>query len=161
MQEEIGKACMTMSSECSKALKKISTTIKAMACSKPCYINIHIGSSKEAMEKLKIWLDSDSVIRRGEKLPELVSVATVGALLGGIVECTEEIAEAANELACLARFEGAIELCDRGNEVMLTEGKNSEGCTDHVVIAVPECITDDGDLNSIDNLEMNGQNVEV
>ncbi|KAL8129969.1 hypothetical protein V2J09_019124 [Rumex salicifolius] len=144
-----------MSSECSKALKQIATSIKATARPRAHSIGAHIQSSKEAMEKLRLWrLHSANVIHGDNKL------IFVGAVLGGIVECTEEIAEVANELASLARFEEVVGLSGSGNGQMESESM-SLGCPDQIAIAIVDPEREvDGDLCAL-GLEINGPNVEV
>lgn len=100
VREKIRESCMKMSSESSKALYELSSTIKTMTRSST--VLSHIANAKTASEDLKsllgteLWQDADFL--------RVVLAATVALLLIDVVTSTEKIAEAVHELASLARF---------------------------------------------------------
>ncbi|CAI0541577.1 unnamed protein product [Linum tenue] len=89
-----------MSRECGRALKEMSTAIKAMC--QPCASDVHIEASKAAAKGLNSLLKSG--IWEGIDLLQVTPVATVASLLIDVVNCTEKIADAVAELASKAEF---------------------------------------------------------
>ncbi|TYK28107.1 aluminum-activated malate transporter 2-like [Cucumis melo var. makuwa] len=95
---------MEMSMESGKVLRKLVSSIREMT--QPTQAEIHIHNSKAAAKKLKASLKSSRVWENCDLLT-LVPAATIGSLLIDVVDCTEKIAEAVQELASLAHFKRA------------------------------------------------------
>ncbi|KAK9727060.1 hypothetical protein RND81_05G255400 [Saponaria officinalis] len=100
--EQIKEACTLMSYESSKALKKLSKSLKSMKHPSTT-VNAHIVSSKAAVKTLNTLLKSGSLWLESELL-QIIPLATVASLLIDIVDCTEQIAASAHDLATLAQF---------------------------------------------------------
>lgn len=95
---------MEMSIESGKALRQLVSSIREMT--QPTQAEIHTHNSKAAAKKLKASLRSSRLWEDCDLLT-LIPAATVGSLLVDVVECTEKIAEAVQELASLAHFKSA------------------------------------------------------
>ncbi|CAO2817790.1 unnamed protein product [Amaranthus hypochondriacus] len=99
MKAEFQEACIKMSIESSKALN-LSVAIKKM--SQPSNPKPHVQNAKQAAQNLKLLLTAN--IWKNLNLSEVTSDITVGTLLVDMVGCTEDIADAVNELGTLAKF---------------------------------------------------------
>ncbi|KAK7324835.1 hypothetical protein VNO77_28709 [Canavalia gladiata] len=99
-RRRIEEACKNISLESGKALKESSMIVKKMA--KSSMANPHVENAKNASESLK------SVLRgnpwEGADHLEIIPAATVASLLIDVVICVENICEAVDELASLAKF---------------------------------------------------------
>lgn len=104
IRTEIQEPCMEMSVESGKALRQLVSSIREMT--QPTQAEIHTHKSKAAAKKLKASLRSSSLWENCDLLT-LIPAATVGSLLIDVVDCTEKIAEAVQELACLAHFKSS------------------------------------------------------
>ncbi|KAL9228620.1 hypothetical protein vseg_004176 [Gypsophila vaccaria] len=100
--EQIKESCTLMSLESSKALRKLSKSLRSMKHPSTT-VNAHIVSSKAAVKTLNNLLKSGSSWQESELL-QIVPLATVASLLIDIVDCTEQIATSAHDLATLAYF---------------------------------------------------------
>ena len=89
-----------MSSESSKALKAISSSIKTMTDPSPA--KCHIENSKTATKDLKIALETISL--EDAELLAIIPVATVASILEEITKSVEKIYESVSELSLLAHF---------------------------------------------------------
>lgn len=88
-----------MSKECSKAIKILSSSIKAMTI--PSAADSHIYNAKTAANDLTMSLGTSQW--QGNIL-EITPVATVASLLIEVICCTVKIEESVAELASLANF---------------------------------------------------------
>ncbi|XP_004139140.1 aluminum-activated malate transporter 2 [Cucumis sativus] len=104
IRAEIQEPCMEMSMESGKTLRKLVSSIREM--NQPTQAEIHIHNSKAAAKKLKASLKSSRMWENCDLLT-LIPAATIGSLLIDVVDCTEKIAEAVQELASLAHFKSA------------------------------------------------------
>ncbi|OMO82565.1 Aluminum-activated malate transporter [Corchorus capsularis] len=105
-KNKISEPCKRMSSECGKALKALSTSIKTMKDPSPA--NSHIENSKAAMKDLKFALKAAS-LEDSDDFLAIVPAATVASILVEIVNCVEKISEAVNELSLQAHFSKTVE----------------------------------------------------
>ncbi|XP_023531834.1 aluminum-activated malate transporter 2-like [Cucurbita pepo subsp. pepo] len=101
IQTEIQETCMEMSMESGKALRQLVSSIRELT--QPTQAQIYTQNSKSAAKRLKTSLRSSHFWEDCDFLT-LVPAATVGLLLIDVVECTEKISEAVQELASLAHF---------------------------------------------------------
>ncbi|KAG6588243.1 Aluminum-activated malate transporter 2, partial [Cucurbita argyrosperma subsp. sororia] len=101
IQTEIQETCMEMSMESGKALRQLVSSIRELT--QPTQAQIYTQNSKSAAKRLKTSLRSSHFWEDCDFLT-LVPAATVGLLLVDVVECTEKISEAVQELASLAHF---------------------------------------------------------
>ncbi|XP_022930938.1 aluminum-activated malate transporter 2-like isoform X1 [Cucurbita moschata] len=101
IQTEIQETCMEMSMESGKALRQLVSSIRELT--QPTQAQIYTQNSKSAAKRLKTSLRSSDFWEDCDFLT-LVPAATVGLLLVDVVECTEKISEAVQELASLAHF---------------------------------------------------------
>ncbi|CAO2840911.1 unnamed protein product [Amaranthus hypochondriacus] len=99
MKAEFQEACIKMSVESSKALNELSIAIKKMSQPKA---KPHVQNAKKAAQNLKLLLSAN--IWKSFNFSDVTSDITVGTLLVDMVGCTEDIADAINELATLAKF---------------------------------------------------------
>ncbi|XP_038880245.1 aluminum-activated malate transporter 2-like [Benincasa hispida] len=104
IRREIQESCMEMSIESGKALRQLVSSIREMT--QPTQAEIHTHNSKAAAKKLKASLRSSRLWEHCDPLT-LIPAATIGSLLIDVVDCTEKIAEAVQELASLAHFNSA------------------------------------------------------
>ncbi|KAJ1384792.1 Aluminum-activated malate transporter [Sesbania bispinosa] len=104
-KSEVKKSCTKMSSESSKALKAISSSIKTMT--EPSAAKFHIENSKTAIEELKIALET--VCLEDAELLAIVPVATVASILVEITKSVEKIYESVSVLSNLAHFKSSVE----------------------------------------------------
>ncbi|XP_028797378.1 aluminum-activated malate transporter 2 [Neltuma alba] len=126
----IQEACSAMSLESAKALKELGVALSTMK--KPCSADTHISNSKSAAKSLNSLLKSS--LWKETDLLSVLPAATVASLLSDIVACTEEIAEAVNELPSLMEFE-TVETAKPPNRTQSTpHGDNNP----HVVILVED-----------------------
>ncbi|KAK9727059.1 hypothetical protein RND81_05G255300 [Saponaria officinalis] len=98
--------CSKMSIEVGKALKELSSSIRKM--SQPSKAKSHIHNAKQATQSLNSILKSND-ISKTFNLSDVTRVATVGSTLADVVTCTEQIAEAVQELASLAKFKSVAD----------------------------------------------------
>ncbi|XP_023006118.1 aluminum-activated malate transporter 2-like isoform X1 [Cucurbita maxima] len=101
IQTEIQETCMEMSMESGKALRQLVSSIRELT--QPTRAQIYTHNSKSAAKRLKTSLRSSHLWEDCDFLT-LIPAATVGLLLVDVVECTEKISEAVQELASLAHF---------------------------------------------------------
>lgn len=87
--------------ESGKALRQLVSSIRELT--QPTQAQIYTQNSKSAAKRLKTSLRSSHFWEDCDFLT-LVPAATVGLLLIDVVECTEKISEAVQELASLAHF---------------------------------------------------------
>ncbi|KAJ9189298.1 hypothetical protein P3X46_000608 [Hevea brasiliensis] len=98
---QVKEHCTMISLECGKALKELSSSIRMMIRAETTLL--HIGNSKIAAENLKslfisgLWKEADPL----ERAP----ATAVASLLLEVIECTERISNAVQELASLAGFQ--------------------------------------------------------
>ncbi|KAG6590137.1 Aluminum-activated malate transporter 2, partial [Cucurbita argyrosperma subsp. sororia] len=104
IQTQIQEPCMEMSMETGKALRQLVSSIREMT--QPTLAEIHTNNSKAAAKKLKASLKSSRLWENCDLLT-LIPAANVGTLLVDVVDITEKIAEAVQELASLAHFKAA------------------------------------------------------
>uniref|UniRef100_A0A7N0RFZ8 Aluminum-activated malate transporter n=1 Tax=Kalanchoe fedtschenkoi TaxID=63787 RepID=A0A7N0RFZ8_KALFE len=106
LRVRIQEPCMNISMECSNCLKKLSLSIKSM--SQPSPMETHISASKTESENLKYMLQSSLWQETKSDLLRVIQAVAMGSLLMDIAKCTEEIAEAVQELATMAGFEPEV-----------------------------------------------------
>ncbi|KAI4322476.1 hypothetical protein L6164_022168 [Bauhinia variegata] len=97
----IQEACSEMCLESAKALKELALVVKTMT--KSSIAETHIDTSRSATKSLKELLHSN--LWNEAALLAVIPVATVVSLLTDIVNYTEQIADAVNELASLTHFD--------------------------------------------------------
>ncbi|KAL9673333.1 hypothetical protein QQ045_029589 [Rhodiola kirilowii] len=102
LRVKIQEPCIKISMECSNCLKKLSSSIKSM--SQPSQIDAHIINSKIESENLKSMFRNSLWKQTESDLLSVIQALAMGSLLMDIVKCTEEIAQAVQELAKLAKF---------------------------------------------------------
>ncbi|XP_022141989.1 aluminum-activated malate transporter 2-like isoform X2 [Momordica charantia] len=107
IRTEITEPCIEMSIESGKALRQLVSSIREMT--RPTKSEIHIHNSKAAAKKLRTSLRSSRLWEDCDLLT-LIPAATTGSLLVDVVECSEKIAEAVQELASLAHFKTVVSL---------------------------------------------------
>ncbi|MCL7023326.1 hypothetical protein MKW94_018159 [Papaver nudicaule] len=100
----ITQSCMEISIESGKGLQEISSAIKKMTY--PFTVSAHIMKAKNAADDLHTALEAVT-LENTNILEDVMPAASVTSLLIEIIECTENIAESVNELACFAKFKGA------------------------------------------------------
>ncbi|CAL1403787.1 unnamed protein product [Linum trigynum] len=126
VRDKIKEPGTKMSRECGRALKEMSTAIKAMC--QPCAADAHIEAAKAAAKGLNSLLKSG--IWEGIDLLQVTPVATVASLLIDVVNCTEKIADAVAELASKAEFKRLSDGSTPSPEKLVRRG--------HVAITVEE-----------------------
>ncbi|MED6111715.1 hypothetical protein PIB30_054892 [Stylosanthes scabra] len=102
---KVEEPCKIMSSESSKALKAISSSMKAMTA--PSAAKCHIENSKTAAKLLKITLETISV--DDAELIAIIPTATIASILEEITKSVEKVYESAHELSLLAHFKNNVE----------------------------------------------------
>ncbi|XP_074268115.1 aluminum-activated malate transporter 2-like [Silene latifolia] len=128
--------CSKMSIESGKALKELSFAIKEMT--EPSKANAHIQNAKKSAQDLNELLKSN--LWENINLLDVTRVATVASLLNEVVTCTEEIAEAVQRLATLAKFTSIVDdnkvAVQDGNSKMLNQlsSMKSRSSTSYVII---------------------------
>ncbi|KAE9464204.1 hypothetical protein C3L33_03888, partial [Rhododendron williamsianum] len=129
---------MKMSLESGKALKELALAIKTFA--QPSSVDVHIESSKRAVDELKTVLEA--VSRKEDDLLKMIPSLTVSSILTDIVKCVEKIDESVHELSRQAQFKNAVvgtvspdkpQLLRRGIIKPLNEG---DGDGEHVIVMV-------------------------
>ncbi|KAF7148824.1 hypothetical protein RHSIM_Rhsim03G0066100 [Rhododendron simsii] len=101
---KIQQLCMKMSLESGKALKELALAIKTFA--PPSSVDVHIESSKRAVDELKTVLEP--VSRKGDDLLGMIPSLIVSSILTDIVKCVEKIDESIHELSRQAQFKNAV-----------------------------------------------------
>ncbi|KAL2331887.1 hypothetical protein Fmac_019468 [Flemingia macrophylla] len=100
-RRRIQESSTNISMESGKALKESSLMLKHMA--KPSSIrNAHVANAKTAAESLKSVLRTNPW--EGADNLEIIAVATVASLLIDVVVCVDNICQAVDEVATLAKF---------------------------------------------------------
>ncbi|MED6106171.1 hypothetical protein PIB30_002622 [Stylosanthes scabra] len=97
---KVEEPCKIMSSESSKALKAISSSMKAMTA--PSAAKCHIEKSKTAAKLLRITLETISL--DDAELIAVIPIATIASILEEITKSVEKVYESAHELSLLAHF---------------------------------------------------------
>ncbi|XP_058205326.1 aluminum-activated malate transporter 8-like [Rhododendron vialii] len=137
-QRKIQEPCMKMSLESGKALKELALAIKTFA--QPSSVDVHIESSKRAVDELKTVLEA--VSRKEDDLLKMIPSLTVSSILADIVKCVEKIDESVHELSRQAQFKNAVvgtvspdkpQLLRRGIVKPLNDG---DGDGEHVIVMV-------------------------
>ncbi|XP_021720563.1 aluminum-activated malate transporter 2-like [Chenopodium quinoa] len=123
--------CMKISAESGNALNELSIAIKKM--NKPSKANPHLQNAKQAAENLNLMLNSN--IWKNLNLSDVTPAATVANLLADVVSCTEDIAEAVQELASLAKFKD-VKVSPKIEKAKLTnQGSTKRRCVaNHVIL---------------------------
>ncbi|KAG9444433.1 hypothetical protein H6P81_015773 [Aristolochia fimbriata] len=106
-QEQIQAPCTKMSTECSQALKELSTGIRTM--SKPITAAHHVAAAKTGAAELRTALKTALVLENSSLL-EVLPMVTTASLLVEIIGHTEKLAECVNELANEAKFKNGAEV---------------------------------------------------
>lgn len=119
VKEKLQEQCITMSKESGKALKELSVALTQMRA--PSNAKPHIQNAKQAAEKLNMLLTSIMWKDINLSVSDVTPASTVASLLVEVVNCTEEIDKAVQELASLASFKSTHVDVDNGNEVIGTE----------------------------------------
>ncbi|OIV92282.1 hypothetical protein TanjilG_00300 [Lupinus angustifolius] len=143
---KIQEPCTKMSSESSKALKAISSSMKTMT--DPSAAKCHIENSKAATKDLKIALET--ILLEDVEVLAIISVATVAAILEEITKSVDKIYESVSQLSHLAHFKSVESnvspekpplgpLLHRGIINPVVDIYNS----DHVEIMIQDIITTD------------------
>lgn len=102
-QSEIQEFCRKTSSESSKALKALASSIKNMA--DPSVSIPFVEASKNAVKDFKITFKAATLSTNDiVDLQAIVPAATVASILIEIVKTVEKIADSVNELASSANF---------------------------------------------------------
>ncbi|KAG5556449.1 hypothetical protein RHGRI_006897 [Rhododendron griersonianum] len=101
---KIQQPCMKMSLESRKALKELALAIKTFA--PPSSVDVHIESSKKAVDELKTVLEV--VSRKGDDLLGMIPSLIVSSILTDIVKCVEKIDESIHELSRQAQFKNVV-----------------------------------------------------
>lgn len=96
---------MRMSTESSKALMQLSSTLSNMTISMSDQPKIHIQNSKDAATDLKNILESFSL--HDNHLQQIMQLFVVSSTLMDIIESIEKISMCINELSQKARFKKA------------------------------------------------------
>ncbi|KAI4334182.1 hypothetical protein L6164_018902 [Bauhinia variegata] len=97
---KIQESCRNVSSECGKALKESSLSVRNMIMSTGP--NPHVANAKNAAESLKFILRTNPW--EGADLLQITQAAGVASLLIDVVGSIEKICQAIDELASLAKF---------------------------------------------------------
>uniref|UniRef100_A0A803LXN1 Aluminum-activated malate transporter n=1 Tax=Chenopodium quinoa TaxID=63459 RepID=A0A803LXN1_CHEQI len=127
--------CMKISAESGNALNELSIAIKKM--NKPSKAKPHLQKAKQAAENLNLMLKSN--IWKNLNLSDVTPAATVANLLADVVSCTEDIAEAVQELASLAKFKDVkdVKVSPQIEKAKLTnQGSTKRRCVanNHVIL---------------------------
>ncbi|XP_030531768.1 aluminum-activated malate transporter 8-like [Rhodamnia argentea] len=105
-KKRIQEPCMKITSESSKALGMLVSAIKLTT--DPSLASLYLHNSEVAVDNLKILLKTTPL--EDTELLSIVPAATVASVLIQVVRCVEEIYEAVNELAHLAKFKSPPKL---------------------------------------------------
>lgn len=154
IQSKIQESCENISSESSKALKALASSIKKMTDPSPA--NSHIEASKKAVKDLENALKEASL--NTLDFQAIVPAATVASTLIEIVKCIEKISGSVTDLSNLAHFkevepnvspEGkASHLLHRGSVNPVLDGDSN-----HVVITIDEETVDSLETEKNQNLK--------
>lgn len=154
IQSKIQESCENISSESSKALKALASSIKKMTDPSPA--NSHIEASKKAVKDLENALKEASL--NTLDLQAIVPAATVASTLIEIVKCIEKISGSVTDLSNRAHFkevepnvspEGkASHLLHRGSVNPVLDGDSN-----HVVITIDEETVDSLETEKNQNLK--------
>ncbi|KAH7855228.1 hypothetical protein Vadar_022617 [Vaccinium darrowii] len=134
-QRKIQEPCMKMSLESGKALKELAMAIKTFA--QPSCVDVHIESSKRAMNELKTVLKA--VSRKEYDLLKIVPSLTVSSILTDIVKCVEKISESIHELSRQAQFKNIVVGTEKPQLLrggVVTPIADGDGDGDHVIVMV-------------------------
>ncbi|KAI8562925.1 hypothetical protein RHMOL_Rhmol03G0073700 [Rhododendron molle] len=101
---KIQEPCMKMILESRKALKELALAIRAFA--PPSSVDVHIESSKRAVDELKTVLEAVST--KEDDLLKMIPSLIVSSILTDIVKCVEKIDESVHELSRQALFKIAV-----------------------------------------------------
>lgn len=101
LQETMKEACKNLSYELGKVLLEVALGLKKMK--KTSIIKTQFTEAKVAAQELKSLLQDRSLWEKFNFL-DILPVATVASMLIDIVDCVENIIEAAHELASMAGF---------------------------------------------------------
>lgn len=96
------ESCKNISSETGKALKEISVAVKTMTRQR--HPDIHLNNARKCVVELKSHLQDHVLWMSNEDFLSILPCGTVASLLIDVVDCTEKVAEAVNELARLVNF---------------------------------------------------------
>ncbi|KAL1821209.1 hypothetical protein ACET3Z_016078 [Daucus carota] len=134
--KRIAEPCMKVSSESSKALKELASSLRAMK--RPSTTSAHIHNCKAAIADLRAALEAASP--DSANLVEMIPSIAVGSLLCDISKCVEKISESIHELSDKANFESAkltqsSHIIHRGSVKPLT-GDTRHGNDDNYVPVV-------------------------
>ncbi|OIW04040.1 hypothetical protein TanjilG_24151 [Lupinus angustifolius] len=110
---KIKESCTIISSECGKTLKEASLMVKHMTMSS--MHNSHVANAKNAIQTIKSILRTNPW--EGVDYDEIIQVSTLASLLIDVVNCIQNICEAVDELASLAKFQPSQLLHHRGTVV--------------------------------------------
>ncbi|XP_035544775.1 aluminum-activated malate transporter 8-like [Juglans regia] len=129
-----------ISSESSKALQALATSIKTMT--NPSVADSHVEISKTAINEFEIALKADLVVLENVNVLAIIPIASVTSILIEITRCVEKICESVHELSCLAHFKSVEpsvapekpQLLHRGSIKPLLDGNMRS--IDHVTITV-------------------------
>ncbi|KAI4334180.1 hypothetical protein L6164_018900 [Bauhinia variegata] len=128
----IQEACSEISLESARALKELALAVKTMT--KSSFAETHIDASKSATKSLKLLLQS-SLWKEAEILA-VIPVATVASLLIDIVDFTQQISDAVNELASLTHFDTGETITESPDFECAEPAPKIDG--PHVIIPVGE-----------------------
>ncbi|XP_058088613.1 aluminum-activated malate transporter 8 [Magnolia sinica] len=144
-QQKIKAACTKMSSETGKALLELSSSMRTMT--QPTSATEHVAKAKTAAANLKNSLKTDLL---EIDLLEIVPAVNVASLLMEIVAQTEEIKEAIDELARVAKFKNPTFVTDRTPSLSRAAIKPLSDNMDgpHVVIDISGSTTSDSPENA-------------
>ncbi|CAL0321823.1 unnamed protein product [Lupinus luteus] len=112
---KIRESCTIISSECGKTLKEASLIVKHMTMSS--MPNSHVANAKNAIQCIKSILRTNPWEGVEVDYAEIIQVSTLASLLIDVVNCTQNICEAVDELASLAKFQPSQQLHHRGTLV--------------------------------------------
>ncbi|KAL8140901.1 hypothetical protein V2J09_006922 [Rumex salicifolius] len=153
------ETCIKLSSETGKALRELAHGMKKMKKT-TLFVKAHLKESRLAAEELKSLLKSMN-FPEGFNLLELLPNATVASLLIEIVTCTEEIAEAVNELAALAHFKTVVSAVAPTDDPSVRQSQKDDDVEKggHVAVTVESDVAPKvkGNNNNADNEMINHQ----
>lgn len=129
-----------MSSESSKALRAMASSIEKMA--HPKIVDIHVENAKQAAKELENVLNI--TLYGPENILVLVPDATVASILVNITNCVENISEAVHELAKQANFK----------EVEATVSPEMTKSTAKLHRGIVNPMYDDGDRDVVDRVDV-------
>lgn len=134
-----------LSSESSKALKALSSSINTMT--HPSDAKSHLEKFKTAIQDLKIVLQNAS-LENEEDLLAIVPVATVASILVEITKSIEKIHDSVSELSQIARFNSVSNVKPNNNVQVVVSQDKPHSCLLHrgtikPVVEIDEHSTDD------------------